>query len=197
MESDNKAHANNLCGAKTRAGTPCKNKAMPNGRCRMHGGKSTGPKDKDKIKNNKNALTTGERESIIFDYLDDEEKELLTIIDLDKLKQIDNDIKLIDIRLRRMMGRIAKLQESELTIVSVTNSSGVMGKMEEVKQQNTLSQIQNIEDAITRVQGQKLRLIESKHKIEMELGIEETTEDDGFMEAMNDIAIEVWEDEES
>ena len=26
------------CGAKTRAGSPCKGPAMPNGRCRMHGG---------------------------------------------------------------------------------------------------------------------------------------------------------------
>jgi hypothetical protein len=32
------------CGAKTRAGTPCRSAAMPNGRCRMHGGLSTGPK---------------------------------------------------------------------------------------------------------------------------------------------------------
>ena len=31
------------CGAKTRSGNTCKNWAMPNGRCRMHGGKSTGP----------------------------------------------------------------------------------------------------------------------------------------------------------
>lgn len=29
-----------ICGAKTRAGTPCQNYAMSNGRCRMHGGKS-------------------------------------------------------------------------------------------------------------------------------------------------------------
>lgn len=29
-----------LCGAKTRSGAPCKGKAMSNGRCRMHGGKS-------------------------------------------------------------------------------------------------------------------------------------------------------------
>jgi hypothetical protein len=36
-------HAN-LCGAKTRTGLPCLNRKMPNGRCRMHGGKSTGPK---------------------------------------------------------------------------------------------------------------------------------------------------------
>ena len=31
------------CGAKTRRGTPCRAPAMKNGRCRMHGGGSTGP----------------------------------------------------------------------------------------------------------------------------------------------------------
>ncbi len=30
------------CGAKCRTGEPCKNPSMKNGRCRMHGGKSTG-----------------------------------------------------------------------------------------------------------------------------------------------------------
>lgn len=29
-----------LCGAKTRAGTPCQRPPMPNGRCNLHGGKS-------------------------------------------------------------------------------------------------------------------------------------------------------------
>ena len=32
------------CGAKTRSGAPCRNLPMKNGRCRMHGGASTGPK---------------------------------------------------------------------------------------------------------------------------------------------------------
>lgn len=32
------------CGAKTRRGTACKAPAMSNGRCRMHGGASTGPR---------------------------------------------------------------------------------------------------------------------------------------------------------
>jgi hypothetical protein len=32
------------CGAKTRKGTPCKCKALRNGRCKLHGGMSTGPK---------------------------------------------------------------------------------------------------------------------------------------------------------
>lgn len=33
------------CGAKTRAGTPCKRRNLcDNGRCKLHGGMSTGPK---------------------------------------------------------------------------------------------------------------------------------------------------------
>lgn len=32
------------CGARTRAGGPCRCPAMRNGRCRMHGGASTGPR---------------------------------------------------------------------------------------------------------------------------------------------------------
>ena len=31
-----------LCGAKTRSGKTCKSRAMPNGRCRMHGGPNPG-----------------------------------------------------------------------------------------------------------------------------------------------------------
>lgn len=37
------------CGAKTRKGTPCQAPAMKNGRCRLHGGKSTGPKTPEGI----------------------------------------------------------------------------------------------------------------------------------------------------
>ena len=34
-----------LCGARTRAGTPCRRTALlPAGRCRLHGGRSTGPR---------------------------------------------------------------------------------------------------------------------------------------------------------
>jgi hypothetical protein len=42
------------CGARTRAGTPCPTPAMANGRCRMHGGLSTGPP-----KGNQNRLKHG------------------------------------------------------------------------------------------------------------------------------------------
>ena len=37
------------CGAKTRSGWPCKSAAMSNGRCRMHGGGSTGPRTPEEI----------------------------------------------------------------------------------------------------------------------------------------------------
>ena len=44
-----------LCGAHARrTGKPCRQPAMANGRCRLHGGKSTGPP-----KGNKNALKHG------------------------------------------------------------------------------------------------------------------------------------------
>jgi hypothetical protein len=45
------------CGARTRAGTPCRSPAMPNGRCRMHGGRSTGPRTLDGL-NRLRAATT-------------------------------------------------------------------------------------------------------------------------------------------
>lgn len=47
-------HLAKRCGAKTRQGTPCRSPAMPNGRCRMHGGKSTGAP-----KGNRNAWKHG------------------------------------------------------------------------------------------------------------------------------------------
>ena len=36
-----------LCGAKNRRGLPCQARALDNGRCRNHGGLSTGPKSED------------------------------------------------------------------------------------------------------------------------------------------------------
>ncbi len=43
------------CGAKTRSGTPCKGPAMANGRCRMHGGKSTGPRTPEGLERSRKA----------------------------------------------------------------------------------------------------------------------------------------------
>lgn len=47
-----------ICGAKTRSGTPCKRKdLLKGGRCRLHGGLSTGPKTLEGKR--RSALNTG------------------------------------------------------------------------------------------------------------------------------------------
>ncbi|WP_322096788.1 HGGxSTG domain-containing protein [Paramagnetospirillum marisnigri] len=47
MSSPLPMHQSPRCGAKTRSGAPCQQPGMANGRCKLHGGKSTGaPKGK-------------------------------------------------------------------------------------------------------------------------------------------------------
>jgi hypothetical protein len=43
------------CGARTRRGTSCMEPAMINGRCRMHGGKSTGPRTPEGLERSRKA----------------------------------------------------------------------------------------------------------------------------------------------
>jgi hypothetical protein len=45
------------CGAKNRRGMPCQCPVMENGRCRLHGGLSTGPKTKEGIERIRRAVT--------------------------------------------------------------------------------------------------------------------------------------------
>jgi hypothetical protein len=45
------------CGAKNRRGTSCQCPAMPNGRCRLHGGLSTGAKTSEGIDRIRRAVT--------------------------------------------------------------------------------------------------------------------------------------------
>lgn len=94
----NKAHDDNeICGAKTRAGTPCKQKAgwgtnhVGEGRCKLHGGKSTGPKDKKKLKENKNA----EKHGLFSKYLPAETMDLVNSIeDLNTIDILWDNIKM-------------------------------------------------------------------------------------------------------
>lgn len=45
------------CGARNRAGNACGNRPLPNGRCRFHGGLSTGPRTADGIERIRAART--------------------------------------------------------------------------------------------------------------------------------------------
>lgn len=54
-----RANASPRCGAKTRRGTHCLSPGMPNGRCRIHGGKAGAPKG-ERNGNYKHGLFTQE-----------------------------------------------------------------------------------------------------------------------------------------
>ena len=54
MQSKLPMHLSRRCGARTRSGSRCRSPAMPNGRCRLHGGMSPGAP-----KGNRNAWKHG------------------------------------------------------------------------------------------------------------------------------------------
>jgi len=99
-----------LCSAIAKStGKLCRRQALENGKCKNHGGKSTGPKDKDKhresLKGNKNAVKTGEYETIVYETLSDEEKELYERVATDPAKQVNGRYKILEIRTFRLMTR--------------------------------------------------------------------------------------------
>lgn len=178
-----------------------------------HGG--TGPPG------NKNAVTTGEFETLLFDCLDPEEKQLAAAVQLDKEQLLLQEIQLLTVRERRMLKRIESIKESvdylddgqsvgDMTLVSLKTGIEKDKETHLKEYHGKLGQIQSIEDALTRVQAQKQRAIESLHrfgfddarlqielmKVELamlkERGQETETGDDGFMAAMNTEAAEIW-----
>lgn len=161
---------------------------------------------------NKNAVTTGEFETLFFDCLDPEEKMLAEAVSLDKEQLLLQEIQLLTVRERRMLKRIENLRQADFATVS--KKTGIeKGKMTDLSEDHaTLGQIQNIEDALTRVQARKQAAIDSLHRygvddarLEIELmrldlqalklgGQETEIEDDGFLEALNAEAGELWSD---
>ena len=137
-----------------------------------HGG--TGPP------RNKNAVKTGEFETLFFDTLNSEEKQLAALVQPDKEQLLLQEIKLLTVREHRMLKRIESLRrleeqkpaaesdgESIPPGMSVTEySSGIeKGKPTELrKYEGILGQIQAIEDALTRVQARQQKAIETLHK---------------------------------
>jgi hypothetical protein len=188
------------CGAKTRAGTPCqkeagwgtKNVGTPGKRCRLHGGNAGAPKG------NRNSVKTGEHVTIFLDQLDPDEQELFAQVADDKRKNAMDELRLVTIRERRMLALIAKTREAMneeggdgLAIVEVTTEVGapgeggdgeepetlVPGVKTKTKRRTLLDTLLAQEDALTRVQAHKVRLIELLHKMDVDTSSEEGSED--------------------
>ena len=181
---------------------------------------ATGPPE------NKNAVKTGEFETLFFDTLNPEELQLAETIGLDKEQLLLQEIQLLTVREYRMLHRIEALKNAEtqqnedeksppgMTVVKYTDGLE-KGDCTELKEYaGILGQIQQIEDALTRVQAKKQKAIETIHKfgyddaklelatMQLELQImkqdggSHETADDGFMDAMNATASEVWGDQD-
>jgi uncharacterized protein YjcR len=139
---------------------------------------------------NKNAVTTGEYETIMWDYLDDDEKELFESIETAPLYQIDIKIRELSLRERRMMKRIRALEdgltEKERRVlqelknskdihviekdgiqmnVPVPVSALVVTEVEETEYRK-IDDILNLEEALTRVTNQLVRAIKQKHDMD-------------------------------
>lgn len=89
-----------ICGAKNRKGEICQQKPMKNGRCRFHGGKSTG---NPKAKGNQNAKKHGAYSK----FFTDDEKAQLDELELDNL---NSELQLCKIQLIRAL----EAQEKQL-----------------------------------------------------------------------------------
>lgn len=154
------------CGAECKDGTPCEAYAMENGRCRMHGGATD---DGGAPEGNKNAVTTGEHESIFYDQLGEEEQELWHEVDTDALAQIDEQIRTHNIRIRRMLGRIREIKSDEMTLVARETEEGHAGEgpidITRESFEDAIERIQRIEEALTRVQKELRKTLREKYRI--------------------------------
>ncbi|MGG1203201.1 phage terminase small subunit [Bacillus inaquosorum] len=142
-------------------------------------------------KGNKNSVRTGEYESILFDFMDDTEKELFGQIETDPLYQIDLTIRELSLRERRMMQRISRIEnglnETQRRVLqqlrkvkdivptkdqktglvkhqALMNERLVVTEIEEVSEPS-VDKILRLEEAMTRVTDKRLKAIRQKHEM--------------------------------
>lgn len=119
-------------------------------------------------KGNKNAVTTGAYENIFDTVLDEDERILMQEDFLDTRMAVQHELKVLSIREKRMLERIKILKSSnrDLTITKMTKNS----ENTATEAQNTLILIGKLEDALTKLQESKRRLLDLQYKIESKEG---------------------------
>lgn len=148
------------CGAKTRAGGKCKAPAMANGRCRVHGGASTGPKDQ---RGNKNAVQPG---SLYSQYLTAEEQALADQLELGN---VDQELRLTRIRLRRALAAEDELGgTAELAEVTENDGAGEYVARESRKSvvRDYAGLIDKLTARIESLERRRMELLLAKKKLE-------------------------------
>lgn len=133
--------------------------------------------------NNKNAVKTGEYETIFADQLTDEERDLYSNMDTDPFFVLSEEINILRIRQRRMMQRIAKaeqgLNDSEVQMlyelrgrkkciesqgrkVSVGQQPELIMTEKKEKATPKIETILRLEDALTRVSNQLVKALKQQ-----------------------------------
>lgn len=140
-------------------------------------------------KRNKNALKTGEYETIFFDTLSDDEKGIYSILNDDPSFILSEEIRLLKIRQLRMMKRIQQaesgLNDEEIErlqqLRNIKTPLDVGGKKLEIKREvmldvqvtrrtrRKIDDILSIEDSLTRISNQLSRAIKQLS----ELGVQD------------------------
>lgn len=138
------------CGAKTRGGDKCKKHAMPNGRCKLHGGTNAGAP-----KQNKNAAV----HNIYSAFLTDEENAVMMQLEIGK---IEDELRLCRIRLMRAM----KAETDAPELDQVTNRAN--GDIEEVRRRRDYSGlIDRLMGRIASLEKDRMSLIDAELNIEL------------------------------
>ena len=162
----------------------CRKIGAPIGNKNSVGHKSSVPR------RNANAVTTGEYKTIYLDALTEAERAMYEAIDTNPFAAIDETIRLLTLRERRMLDYLNELHEQELcetkdiyelqakpmianvydeltgeaSEVEVTQEQRTLiGKVE--KRQPLIDRILMVEEALTRVQERKIRALETKHRM--------------------------------
>lgn len=119
-------------------------------------------------KGNKRALVTGEYENIFSSFLDEDEKIILESKVLSTKEALFEELQILKIREKRMFERIKILKDKQKDMVVTRMKKDNETTTTEV--QNTLFLINKIEDGLTRVQGEKRRILNLLYKIEIDDG---------------------------
>jgi hypothetical protein len=197
------------CTAKSkRSQEQCRNTAMDNGKCRMHGGVTNPEAISEGLKGNKNGVVTGSLESVFFTFIsDDEEKAILEAAKAATiLVMINQELQLITLREHRMMKRIKewldKADSNGMIITKVEEERGTAANtrrktnLRRESRESALDMVNRIEEALTKVQDKKAKLIDMKYQFEKGEGPKDTTGVEKFLKALNGAAKHTWGNEE-
>ncbi|OTN76737.1 hypothetical protein A5886_001816 [Enterococcus sp. 8G7_MSG3316] len=181
LQKDECSTANDDCSTTNKGGAPTGNQNAKGNR----GNSRASPPPR-----NKNALKTGEYETIFEDFLSDEEREIYSDLSEDPFSVLSEEIKLLKIRQRRMMQRIKSAEENlgeeEIErlqqLRKVKEPTVIDGKVVTVKREalrdvqitrkqfRKIDNILAIEEALTRISNQLTKSIKQLNELSLSNG---------------------------